>query len=148
MTPDRQARLSAALRHMRDAEHLADSSLGPISLDQAYHLAGFAPECARKAALSSSGFDRALGHGGDGSETALGIALALDARAHRYELADWGARYVALALWSTRSPRYDATGTYRESDVVPLLREAREVVDRISFALWADGRVPEAFAWC
>lgn len=37
--------LSAALRHLRDAEHLADASNLHGSLDQAYHLAGFGPDC-------------------------------------------------------------------------------------------------------
>ena len=38
--------VSAALRHARDAEWLAHRSP-----DQAYHLAGYAPECARKATV-------------------------------------------------------------------------------------------------
>lgn len=146
MTDDRLARLSAALRHLRDAEHLADASLGSASLDQAFHLVGFAPECARKAALSSSTYDRPMGHGGRASEAALGLALALDARAHRYDLTDWAARYPALAKW-TEGARYEATGTRGQAEVRALLDEAREIVVRIAFALWADGRVPEGFAW-
>lgn len=146
MNDDRLARLSAALRHMRDAEHLADAARGPISIDQAYHLAGFAPECARKAALSSAVYDKPMGHGGRASEAVLGMALALDARAHRYDLASWQARYPALARWSERA-RYEQTGTYRPEETDGLLREAREIVDRIAFALWADGSVPESFAW-
>lgn len=78
--------LSAALRHMRDAEHL----LGPgehTSLDQAYHLSGFGPECARKATLSRGSLDKALGHlGEDGNDETLEIALVMDAGAARYRL--------------------------------------------------------------
>lgn len=132
--------LSAALRHVRDAQYLAGSSP-----DQAFHLAGFGPECARKATLPKATYDKAIGHGvGGTSELALGVALSLDARAHRYGLVGWATRYPALAAW-TEMARYDKTGDHEE--VARLLQEAREVVDRIAFARWADGLVPSEFAW-
>ena len=55
--------LSAAIRHVRDAELLASTAGPNRSLDQAFHLAGFAPECARKATLPRSTFDKSIGHG-------------------------------------------------------------------------------------
>ena len=65
--------LSAALRHVRDAEHLATPNHSGHSPDQAYHLAGFGPECARKATLYHRLFDKPLGHTlGVGATTALG----------------------------------------------------------------------------
>jgi hypothetical protein len=71
--------LSAALRHVRDAEHLATPNHSGYSPDQAHHLAGFGPECAQKATLQA------------------------------------------------------------------IVREARDLVDRITAALWADGRLPDTF---
>ncbi len=42
--------VSAALRHTRDAEHLVAHG-EHASRDQAWHLAGFAHECARKSLI-------------------------------------------------------------------------------------------------
>ncbi len=131
---------------MRDAEHLASAGIH-VSLDQAFHLAGFGPECARKATLSEHTFDRAIGHGVTlASERALQFALAADPAAHRYDLADWAARHPRLCGW-TEQARYEATGTRSAGEVRLLLVEARSILDRITFALWADGRVPGGFSW-
>jgi len=139
--------LSAGLRHMRDAEHLEQADPSVRSLDQAYHLAGFAPECLRKATLTPRIFDLAIGHGVTArSEPALEMALAIDPVAQRYDLVGWAARYPAIHQWS-EGCRYDQTGTRSVADVRALLAEARELVDAISFALWADGHVPKAFRW-
>jgi hypothetical protein len=141
------ALLSAALRHVQDAEHLA--GLGPlaagpnrrISLDQAYHLAGFGPECARKAALAASWAHKPLGHElGDDADMVLQLALALDPTAERYDVQSWGSRYPALAAWTPES-RYHETGTYDRAEVERLLRDAWLVVNEIMAALWADGRL-------
>jgi hypothetical protein len=138
--------LSAALRHVRDAEHLASPGPGQ-SVDQAFHLAGFGPECARKAALSKRTYDQAIGHGvTQWSERALSFALAADPAAHRYDLADWAKDYPALKAWTEQS-RYKRTGACTVQVVATLLHEARSLVDRIVFALWADGKVPGGFAW-
>jgi hypothetical protein len=140
------ALLSAALRHVRDAEHLADA--GPHqSLDQAYHLAGFGPECARKSVLTKRTFDQAIGHGVQtASESALAFALAMDPAARRYAIEGWGARYPALGAWNERA-RYEKTGHRDAVSVANVVREAREVVDGIVLSLWADGRIPEGFSW-
>ncbi len=142
----REAMLSAALRHRRDAEQLAD---GPAdaSPDQAFHLAGFAAECARKCVLSTETFDKAIGHGvGEAAEAGLLAALALDPMAHRYRLSAWGARYPALAKW-TEQARYEKTGSRTPDIVRGVVQEACQIVDAVVFALWADGFVPAGFDW-
>lgn len=133
--------LSATLPHLRDAEHLADAQGSHLSLDQAYHLAGFAPECARKAALAAPWLNKPLGHElGDDCEAILSLALALDPAAARYELQNWEQRYPALADWKPTC-RYDKTSTYDATKVKPLLDECWQVVIEIMAALWADGRL-------
>jgi hypothetical protein len=141
-----QGLLSAALRHVRDAERLLE--LAPYqSIDQAYHLAGFAPECARKAAIPARTYDLAIGHGvGHASELALDYALATNVSAHRYDLKDWRTRYPQLAAWK-EIVRYEATGKRQASEVTALVKEAREIVDQMTYALWADGLIPGAFSW-
>ncbi|MBM4060397.1 MAG: hypothetical protein FJ265_04755 [Planctomycetes bacterium] len=141
-----QGLLSAALRHIRDAEHLAAQGAHE-SLDQAFHLAGYGPECARKAVLSDRTFDRAIGHGVQrAAELALRFALAADPAARRYDLEDWSSAYPELANWSEQS-RYERTGTRAVTVVNPLLAEARSITDRITYSLWADGRLAGGFSW-
>ena len=141
------AMLSAALRHVRDAEHLLSADPSVQSPDQAFHLAGFGPECARKAALPRATFDQAIGHGvTDMSELALRFAVVTDPVARRYDIQGWSGRYPALLRWR-EAARYDQTGTHLDHEVRAVVTEAREIVDRIAFALWADGQVPAGFAW-
>lgn len=141
-----QGLLSAALRHIRDAEHLLEVSPSQ-SIDQSYHLAGFAPECARKAAIPARAYDQAIGHGvGDSSEVALDYVLATNSFSHRYDLKNWQVRYPHLAAWK-EIVRYEVTGQRNAIDVAALVSEAREIVDRIVYALWADGMIPGGFSW-
>ncbi len=133
--------LSAALRHVRDAEHLADTNSGHLSEDQAFHLAGFGPECARKATLGVRSFDRLLGHQlSETAEPIIEVALALDPVARRYDTQGWDARFPEFATWSEQS-RYERTGARRRTEVTPLLSAAREAVDEVILALWSDGRL-------
>lgn len=135
--------LSAALRHVRDAEHLLDEGVGYTSPDQAYHLAGFGPECARKATVSLRWLDKALGHGVEGaSAEILELALALDPLARRYDPLGRGAGRPALAGWRV-DVRYERTGTRDPASAEALCGEAREAVDAVVIALWADGRIPD-----
>jgi hypothetical protein len=135
--------LSAALRHARDAEHLLDEGMGYTSPDQAYHLAGFAPECARKAVLAERWLDKALGHGIESTaEEVLEFALSLDPLARRYDPAGNRARWPALAGFRVEA-RYERTGTRDRASAEALCREAREAVDATVLALWTDGRIPE-----
>lgn len=142
LSPESVALVSAALRHVRDAEHLA--SQGPhTSLDQAYHLAGFGPECARKATHQLRWLDVALGHDfRDAGEAVLDLATALDPVALRYRPLGFESRYPALATWSVDS-RYRKTGTATAQDVAQICEEARAAVDSVVVALWLDGRWPE-----
>ena len=130
--------ISAALRHVRDAEHLASS--GPHqSLDQAFHLAGFGPECARKACLSERWADKAVGHGfGAETEHVLGVVLSLDVQAHRYHPESWNDRYPALDSW-TEVSRYWPSGRADEAATTALVAAARSAVDEVVLALWSDG---------
>lgn len=141
-----QGFLSAALRHVRDAEHLLAATVDR-SVDQAYHLAGFGPECARKAAIPARTYDQAIGHGvGRSSELALDYVLSTNAAAHRYDLKDWLKSYPQLAAWNEIS-RYEATGTRQVSEVAAVVEQARKIVDQMTYALWADGLIPGAFSW-
>jgi hypothetical protein len=134
--------LSAALRHVRDAEHLIDAG-GHASLDQAYHLAAFGPECARKACLSVRWVDKEIGHGAAAlADEIVELVLAIDPVAHRYDPGSYRARFPELARWAVDS-RYARTGTYARPQVETLCREARAAVDATVAALWADGRVPD-----
>ena len=134
--------VSAALRHIRDAEHLLTSEEHQ-SLDQAYHLAGFGPECARKACLQERWADKALGHRDAESEAklVLDVLLSIDLHAHRYRVVGWES-YEELQQWGPES-RYEASGTYAERRVRKLVDECRAIVDPIAIALWADGLLRE-----
>jgi hypothetical protein len=139
--------LSAAIRHIRDAELLASVAAPDRSLDQAFHLAGFAPECARKATLSRSTFDKAIGHGTtEASELSLEWALAHDPRSRRYriDLAAWAARYPELAKWN-EAVRYERTGKRKSAEVTALLADARAIVGGIAAALWINGELDARF---
>lgn len=153
--------LTAAQRHINDAEHLAAPGHPHTSLDQAEHLAGFAPECARKALLDLShlpnevaaAFDKLLGHDfGALAEQAIGLALALSPAARHYDVVGWGTRFPELLQWK-EDCRYQYTGLAEERErqehakQVPLwirhqlLQAARKLVDDAATALWIDGRL-------
>jgi MinD-like ATPase involved in chromosome partitioning or flagellar assembly len=98
LSKSRVALASAALRHVEDAASLASRS--PV---QAYYLAGYGPERARKAALTFASepealeLDKAVGHGfRKDAETALALVCTLDPLATRYTLQDWKARLPVL----------------------------------------------------
>src|SRR5437868_7363682 len=128
--------LSAALRHVRDARnHMRP---GPDrSIDQAYHLAGYGPECARKATLVRGWLDKLIGHELSGGP-AYRLAIELDPIAARYDTAQWSTEFPRLMEWSPDS-RYVATGTYGEAVTNALLNQAESAVDSIAIALWTDG---------
>lgn len=146
LSSKQQEKVSAALRHIRDAEHLLDP--GPSqSIDQAFHIAGFGPECIRKALLDNETFDTVLGHRLDPSmETTLEAILALEISAHRYAPRQWSIRWPALGAW-TEQARYEATGARSPGEVGPLVAQAAEAVRETFAELWADGRLPKRFSW-
>lgn len=134
--------LSAALRHVRDAEHLLEAESG-ASVDQAYHLAAFGPECARKAPLARRSLHKELGHGAAAlADDIVDLVVSIDPVAQRYDLRAYRARFPELSRW-TVDCRYERTGTRARSQVEALCREARAAVDSTVVALWADGRVPD-----
>jgi len=134
------ASVSAALRHVRDAEALLAGSVGVApSPDQAYHLAGFGPECARKATLSQRWADPAIGHRFD-DERALDLLIALDPHAHRYRPLRWNVRYPELSAWNPNC-RYDKTGTTTLGRATSFIRQARDAVTEVVRDLWTDGRL-------
>lgn len=104
--------LSAARRHVSDAERLATESP-----DQSWHLAGFGPECARKAlifepAVQAAVLNKALGHdfSGVADENLLDWVMRLDPWAHRYSPSSWAREHAILTAWKPQH-RYEATGT-------------------------------------
>lgn len=133
--------VSAAARHLNDAERLVNASP-----DQAFHLAGFAPECAQKAVLTSRWLDKALGHLNDPiGEQALEFALSVEPSAARYRLRLKGPALPVLARWGVEC-RYERTGT-RASEAPQAVSEAEALVDSIASALFMDGRIPPDFEW-
>lgn len=140
MTPHQLDLLSAASRHVADAEHLLSAGANQ-SEDQAWHLAGFGPECLRKACLEDRNLDRALGHElGPQGEALLDWGIALDPQAWRYDLANWSSRQPRLAEWRP-DHRYERTGTRTGLPVNELVGAARDFLDRVRADLWADGRI-------
>jgi hypothetical protein len=130
------ALLSAALRHVMDAERLLATSP-----DQSWHLAGFGPECARKACLRDGWLDRALGHELTApGDAVLEVALALDVGASRYRMTGLGSRTTQLPAWRPDC-RYERTGTKTSGQARSIVEEAADVVDEVACDLWMDGRV-------
>lgn len=129
LTPEQLALLSAALRHVRDAERLlADSP------DQTYHLAGFGPECARKAVLDFRWADKAIGH-----------ELAADLVDYLAGLDPWALRYLSpmpagFQQWEPQV-RYKKTGFKSRSEAEQLLQGCQSATHSLLTKLWADGRI-------
>lgn len=140
MTPRQRDLLSAAARHINDAEYLL-SRTSDQSQDQAWHLAGFCPECLRKACLEDHMLDLVLGHDfGDNAEKFLSWGLALDPHAWRYNLSEWSKQDAILSSWNPVH-RYEKTGTRSGQKVEGLVRFARTLFNRVSADLWADGLI-------
>lgn len=136
--------ISASLRHIRDAEHLLAPGIHR-SVEQALHLAGFAPECARKGCIDDAVADQALGHEiGGADETVVEALLALDPAASRYGIDEHAARLTERAAHWRVACRYLATGRADEPTVRAVVREARLFVDACVMDLWADGALPVA----
>jgi hypothetical protein len=138
--------LSAALRHLRDAEYLADSHAGQ-SLNQAEHLVGFAPECARKACLSARWPDKLISHDlSSGAESLLDLAISLDAYANRYPIKNWSAVFPGLTRWNPavryqQTARKTADVSALNGKVRTLLGEAKQAVDSVLIGLYVDGQL-------
>ncbi len=127
--------LSAALRYARDARHLLESP-DHRSVDQAAHLAGFAPECALKACLSEGRYDKALGH--EFADDTTAWVLALDPLAARRV----GSVPAALAGWRP-DLRYGGTGTVALTVATAWVDAASAAVDGLVASAWLDGEIED-----
>jgi hypothetical protein len=128
---------AVALRHLRDAQTLLDTSP-----DGAFYLAGYGPEIARKVTLSERWSDRLIGHLNTSTDTAtaaLSLALDNDALGIRYAPYE-PARFPMLSRWSTHV-RYERGRTPEEARGI--LREARQYTDDLVATMWAEGRFPD-----
>ena len=125
---------SAALRHIRDAVALLWSE-SYASTDQAWHLAGFGPECARKAALSDDRVHRILGHDAH-DPSLLSWLQSLD-----QDLVGPSRSVAPTSDWKP-SHRYEATGTRARQAVAQFVAGAEIDTLEIIGALWCAGRLP------
>jgi type IV secretory pathway TrbD component len=122
--------LSAALRHREDAETLLGTSP-----DQAWHIAGFAAECVRKACLSNDVFRKALSHEMTAdADRLLDLILGLDAHAVRLSVQGWAPAGSWLSHWS-EAHRYDPRDTH-SGNAPALVAECAALHDRTLTQLW------------
>jgi hypothetical protein len=136
--------LQSAFRHVADARFLLTEG----RFHQAYHLAGFGPECARKAVPGLLKFAKAIGHDVAPDDLLRTLFAALENDGHRYDwdqLIDWRSSYPTLAEW-TPIVRY--TGNKEAPAGEPatatqLVDEAEEVTFKVLASLYADGAFPE-----
>lgn len=142
LSKNQNALVSAALRHVADAAALERDS--PV---QAFYLAGYGPECARKASLArwedkqEDVRNRAIGHRfEDPAETALAWFCDLDPLAARYTLRRWRDQHPILGEWA-EEVRYGRSDSITRSKV----RRMRDSADALTYStvasLWADGRL-------
>ena len=129
---------SAALRHLRDAETLLHE--GPRqSPDQAYHLVGFAVECAKKGALSVDWADKAMGHSLDLVDPWLeDLILSIDAHTRRAPHSRTLDLNGKLSQWLP-TVRYDETGRHKAKEVEGAVGEAQAAVYGLIGDRWAAG---------
>ena len=136
---------SAALRHAHDAALLAGlapadgaEALAPArrSADQAWHLAGFAVECAEKATLADTAWHKALGHiDAAAAEDAWAMVAALAPEAPRLP-----PRPAALQGWSVQA-RYDQTGSVDPQRAAAAAAAAQTFALDAVAALWIGGQL-------
>jgi hypothetical protein len=122
---------SAAARHLADA----DGHFQNGNLEQAAHLAGFAPECARKAMLDHRWHKR-LGHRMDGP--VLELLASLEPRSVCETPLDRDGERE-LRAW-TPEVRYAGSGTLRREAVAELVATAKRVAVHYLAQGWALGR--------
>lgn len=136
---------SASLRHIRDAEFLLNAHIGE-SPDQAWHLAGFAHECARKACLSEGWVPKLLGHDFSAvGELVVELAVSLDPAAGRFPVRQWAETHPAVKSWRP-DHRYEATGTAAtcvDRSISDLVGQGRSGVDACVLALYLEGALSD-----
>lgn len=134
--------VSAALRHIADAQTLLADS--PV---QAMYLAGYGPECIRKAALmrlpeeQEDQRNRAIGHRFDKpEETTLKLFCDSDTLASRYKLTDWKRQVNVLGDWK-EDLRYGRSDSVPRARAQKLLESCERLTLHTLADLWADGRL-------
>lgn len=121
---------SAALRHVRDARSLL---MEPgASPDQAWHLAGFGPECARKACVEDSAVHKIIGHDVHDTEL-ISWAMDLDPRLPRPAPAP-----APTGAWRPEH-RYECTGTRKLAAVSTLVDLCEADTVFLVSQLWCTG---------
>jgi hypothetical protein len=130
---------SAALRHVRDARFLLDGCEDYSSPDQAWHLAGFGPECIRKACLASRDWDKVLGHDlGAESDAVLRLLIGIEPGVTRYRIESIVNASMSLSEWEPGC-RYKKSGSHDEALAKTLTEECEAFVHRVACELWMDG---------
>lgn len=142
LSRNQNALVSAALRHVADAAALEHDS--PV---QAFYLAGYGPECARKASLArwedreEDVRNRAIGHRFEApAETTLAWFCDLDPLASRYTLRNWHARHPVLREWK-EEVRYGRSDSLTAAKVRRMCDSAEALTYGAVASLWADGRL-------
>ena len=134
MPPEALDMLSAAFRHLECAQNLLATSP-----DEAWYLAGYVPECTRKAVISSGEFLKIIGH--DPGSRILNFVIAGDVEAHRAGVDQWS----MSESWGKWSPehRYDRTSEARKVTAATLVAEAENRLWNVVVSAWTDGRIRE-----
>lgn len=134
--------VSAALRHISDARTLLPSS--PV---QAMYLAGYGPECIRKAALMRLPGDeedqrnRAIGHRfGKPEELTLKLFCDSDTLAPRYRLTGWKSQVNVLGDWK-EDLRYGRSDSVPRGRATRLVDACETLTVQTLADLWSDGRL-------
>jgi len=121
------------------------------SVEQALHLAGFGPECARKGCVDDAITDHAAGHNiNDATDAVVEVLLALDPAASRYGIDEHAARLPYRATDWRPDCRYMATHAPElyAKRVESVVREARRFVDDCVIDIWSDGVMSaDALRW-
>lgn len=140
LSKEQEDRLSAALRHTRDARRLlSKEDKYAASPDQSWHLAGFGLECLRKACLFDRSGDKALGHDLEESDI-LAVFLALDPHGWRYRVQGGEEEEACVKAWRVEE-RYARTGTRKETEARRFVDFVEKNADVVTAFLWADGRL-------
>jgi hypothetical protein len=126
MSAASEAYASAALRHLDSAWLLLDHHP-----DQSWHLAGYAPECAAKSALSvDDAWGRTLGH--DLQPEALDWVLSLAPRAAEH-------RPPTPPQHWRPDCRYMTSGTWDRHQAHQLLEDCQQKALRTLTHMWVEG---------
>lgn len=126
--------IDAALRHLRGAR----AALASGDYEQAAHLVGFAPECARKAAIAEPDLWKKLGHDFS-AHPFLNALSALRPEGLRLRVDRLDSEFPVLRAWDPQI-RYLKDGQISKYEAEDLERAAAEATARLVFAMTLEGR--------